>query len=133
MSAQHVAENAGSASGSEDELVGENPNNDQPSTSAAPKRNKKKRSKGSKATKFIDALSGKSDVPQQIVDEVMDKVKQEHGEQSEAAKEENIRLALQHLKIQDVLRGKAGLGGINKKDTGEHKARRLCNHYSLAD
>jgi glycylpeptide N-tetradecanoyltransferase len=76
--------------------------------SSLSKKKKKKRSK-------------KSKIPQEIVDKVAEKVKEEHGADSEAAKEENIRLALEHLKLREVMEGKAGLGGINRKDMGEHK------------
>ena len=36
---------------------------------------------------------------------------------------ENVREALEQLKIMEVAKGKVGLGGVNKKDVGEHKVR----------
>ena len=34
-----------------------------------------------------------------------------------------MRLALEQMKLKEVLQGKAGIGGKNKKDTGGHKVR----------
>ncbi|RDB20961.1 Glycylpeptide N-tetradecanoyltransferase [Hypsizygus marmoreus] len=89
-----------------------------PSTSTHKKKKKKKKSKISKA---LDALHGKSEIPQEIVDQVLDKVKAEGAVGSTEANQENVREALEQLKIMDVVKGKAGIGGINKKDMGEHK------------
>lgn len=89
-----------------------------PSTS----RRKKKKSKASKA---LSALRGKNEIPQELIDHVLDRVKAEGSAGSSEANEENVRLALEHLKIMDVVKGKAGLGGINKKDMGEHKVCKL--------
>lgn len=33
----------------------------------------------------------------------------------------HVRMALDHLRLQDVLKGKSGIGGKNRKDMGEHK------------
>jgi len=35
--------------------------------------------------------------------------------------EAQVRMALNNLKIMDVLRGKSGIGGKNRKEMGEHK------------
>ncbi|KAJ3554472.1 hypothetical protein NM688_g3090 [Phlebia brevispora] len=86
-----------------------------PSTSS-----KKKKKKRSKAIKVLNSLKGHKDgVPQEVVDVVLEKVK-ETGE-APGADEETVRLALEHLKIKDLVQGKAGLGGKNKKETGGHK------------
>ncbi|KAG6832334.1 hypothetical protein H0H87_001975 [Tephrocybe sp. NHM501043] len=86
-----------------------------PSTSA-PKRKKKK----SKASKALSALRGE-EIPKGLVDHVLDKVKVEGTPGSTVANQEDVREALAKLKIMDVAKGKAGVGGINKKDIGEHK------------
>lgn len=87
----------------------------QPSTSQ-----KKKKKKKSKAAKALNALRGK-EIPQEVVNVVMDKVKAEHGEGAPEADEANVRMALEHMKIMDVAQGKVGIGGKGKKDMGEHK------------
>jgi glycylpeptide N-tetradecanoyltransferase len=89
--------------------------------SCPPKKKKKKRSKAARA---ISALKGDS-VPQAVVDKVVAKVKEDHGEDSAAADEETVRALLRQLKLKDVADGKAGLGGKNRKDTGDHKVRRM--------
>ena len=86
---------------------------------------KKKKKKRSKVARAISALKGDS-VPQAVVDKVVAKVKEEHGEDSAAADEETVRALLKQLKLKDVAEGKAGLGGKNRKDTGDHKVRSLC-------
>jgi len=92
---------------------------------------KKKKKKRSKVARAISAIKGDS-VPQAVVDQVVAKVKEEHGEDSAAADEETIRDLLKQLKLKDVAEGKAGFFGKNKKDTGDHKVCYLCgerNHY----
>lgn len=81
---------------------------------------KKKKKKRSKVARAISALKGDS-VPQAVVDQVVAKVKEEHGEDSAAADEDTVRELLKQLKLKDVAEGKAGLGGKNRKDTGDHK------------
>jgi len=94
-----------------------------PSTSTSQKKKKKKKSK---AKKLLNAIRGNEEIPQEVVDQVLDKVKTEGGPGSSEANAENVRLALEEMKIMDVVKGKAGIGGLNKKDLGEHK---VC-HYS---
>jgi glycylpeptide N-tetradecanoyltransferase len=89
-----------------------------PSTSTSQKKKKKKKSKGKK---LLNAIRGNDGIPQEVVDQVLDKVKAEGGPGSSEANAENVRLALQEMKIMDVVKGKAGVGGLNKKDLGEHK------------
>jgi hypothetical protein len=86
---------------------------------------KKKKKKRSKIARAISALKGDS-VPQAVVDQVMAKVKEEHGEDSAVADEDTVREVLKQLKLKDVAEGKAGLFGKNKKDTGDHKVCCLC-------
>lgn len=91
----------------------------QPSTSS-------KKKKKSKAIRALKALRGKSEIPQEVVDQVLNKV-QEHGG-AEGADADGVRVALEQMKIMDVIQGKAGIGGKNKKDMGEHK---VCNVTAL--
>jgi len=84
---------------------------------------KKKKKKKSKAKKLLNAIRGNDEIPQEVVDRVLDKVKAEGSINSAELNADNVRLALEELKIMDVVRGKAGLGGYNKKDMGEHKVR----------
>lgn len=114
-------QHSGSGSeGSEDELGDSTlPEASTPSTSS----NKKKK-KRSKALKALSALKGgKDSIPQDLVNVVLEKVK-ETG-QAPDADEETIRAALEHMKIKDVIQGKSGIGGKNKKDAGGHKVRIL--------
>lgn len=93
-----------------------------PSSSTVDGKKKKKKSKKSKALKMLKNLKpGEQKIPQALVDHVVEAVRKEHGENSEAAEEENVRAALEQLKIMDVIKGKAGLAGRGKKDLGEHK------------
>ncbi|KAK7054778.1 glycylpeptide N-tetradecanoyltransferase [Paramarasmius palmivorus] len=85
-----------------------------PSTSAGTSSSsKKKKKKKSKAIKALNALTGKASLWRRL--------KAEGAEGSELANEENVRQALEQMKIMDVVKGKAGIGGINKKQMGEHK------------
>lgn len=90
-------------------------------SSQTPSSSKKKKKKKSKAIRALNALRGKQEIPQAIVDQVLDTVKAEGGEDAAGADEATVRAALEQLKIMDVVQGKAGLGGRNKKDMGEHK------------
>jgi glycylpeptide N-tetradecanoyltransferase len=119
--AEDVNEGSDGESSSEDEQreAGAAAPEDQPSTSSAQKKKKKK--KKSKAAKVLNALKGKSDIPQELVDHVLERVKEEHGPGAMGADEESVRAALEQLKIMDVVKGKAGLAGRGKKDLGEHK------------
>lgn len=98
-----------------------------PSTSS----NKKKK-KRSKALKALSALKGgKDNIPQDVVKAVLEKV-QETG-QAPGADEATVRMALEQMKIKDVIQGKAGIGGKNKKDTGGHKVvdtSQSCNYQA---
>ena len=101
------------------------------SAESGPSRPSKKKKKRSKVSRAIAALKGDS-VPQAVIDQVVAKVKEEHGEDSPAADEEAVRQLLQQLKLKDVVEGKAGFGGKHKKDTGGHKVRcSLESDFSL--
>lgn len=83
----------------------------------------KKKKKKSKAFEALNVLRDDSKISQQLVDHILDEVKAEGSIASTQANQENVREALEKLKIMDVVKGKAGIGGINKKDMGEHKVR----------
>ncbi|KAI0333481.1 N-myristoyl transferase [Cubamyces sp. BRFM 1775] len=84
---------------------------------------KKKKKKRSKAVKALSALrpGGKDAIPEDVVKIVLEKVRAEGGEAGASADAETVRKALEKMKLKDVLQGKAGIGGKNKKDIGGHK------------
>ena len=88
-----------------------------PSTSTSKKKKKKK----SKASRALAALRPQDVIPQSLVDQVVEKVKAEHGEGAPGTDEAHVRMALEQLKVGDVIKGKAGIGGKNRKEMGEHK------------
>ncbi|CCM00482.1 uncharacterized protein FIBRA_02516 [Fibroporia radiculosa] len=90
-----------------------------PSTSS-----KKKKKKRSKALKALNAIrtGHKDGIPESLVNVVLDKVREGGDEEvARSADAATVRLALEQMKIKDVLQGKAGIGGKNKKDAGDHK------------
>jgi glycylpeptide N-tetradecanoyltransferase len=93
------------------------PSDNAPESSSTSKKRKKK----SKAARALNALRGKQEIPQELVDRVVDQVKTEQSENAADVNEGNVRAALEQLKIMDVIQGKTGVGGKNKKDMGEHK------------
>ncbi len=102
------------------------------STSTAPStgQTKKKKKKKSKAVRALRALTGKSEIPQELVDRVLVRVREDGGAGSDEATAADVREALEAMKIMDVVKGKAGIGGINRKDMGEHKVCAvLCFRY----
>ncbi|EMD38301.1 hypothetical protein CERSUDRAFT_113468 [Gelatoporia subvermispora B] len=93
-----------------------------PEASTAPTASKKKKKKRSKAAKALTALRGHKDgIPQELVNVVLEKVREQGGQAAAEANEQTIRLALEQMKIKDVIQGKAGIGGKGKKDMGDHK------------
>lgn len=117
------------------EVEGESSNaaNQGASTSAGKKKKKKK----SKASKILNKLKGNGEnpdeVPQEVVDKVMEEIRTQGTLSPEELTAENIRQALQEMKILDVVKGKAGIGGLNPKDMGEHKVRvprSVCSGHS---
>lgn len=113
-------------SSGEEEIEVVAPEENTPSTS-----NKKKKKKRSKAVKVLNAIRGPKDgVPQEVVDVVLDKVKEQGGEAAAVADEATVRKALAQMKIREMIQGKAPMGGANRKDLGEHKVR--CGYPILA-
>ncbi|KAG5354010.1 hypothetical protein C0989_009706 [Termitomyces sp. Mn162] len=88
---------------------------------ASPSTSTQKKKKKSKASKALKVLRGDSEIPQQLIDHVLDRVKAERSNESAEVNQENVREALEKLKIMDVVKGKAGIGGHNQKDMGQHK------------
>ena len=85
---------------------------------------KKKKKKKGKVSKLLNSIkSGQSEIPQSLVDQVLEKVRAEHGRDAPAADEQHVRLALEQLKVMDVVKGKAGFSGRGQKDVGTHKVR----------
>lgn len=82
---------------------------------------KPKKKKKSKAAKVLNAMRGKSEIPQELIGHVVDRVTAEHGPNTPAANEDNVRQALEQMKIMDVIKGKSGIAGRGKKAMGEHK------------
>ena len=95
----------------------------QPAASASASTSKKKKKKKSKAARALAALRPQGAIPQSLVDQVVEKVKAEHGEGAPGTDEAHVRMALEQLKVGDVIKGKAGIGGKNRKEMGEHKVR----------
>lgn len=49
-------------------------------------------------------------------------LRQKHGASTaENMDEAHVRMALDKLRIMDVIKGKSGIGGKNRKEMGEHK------------
>lgn len=96
---------------------GENVGAAEPSSSTTVSKSKKsKKKKKSKTDK-----AGK-DIPQEVVDHVVSEIRQKHGAaEAEKIDEAQIRATLDQLKILEVLKGKTGIGGKNRKEMGEHK------------
>ncbi|KAG1832085.1 N-myristoyl transferase [Suillus variegatus] len=82
---------------------------------------KPKKKKKSKAAKVLNAMRGKNEIPQELISHVVDRVAAEHGPNTPAANEDNVRQALEQMKIMDVIKGKSGIAGRGKKAMGEHK------------
>lgn len=89
--------------------------------STAGKKKKKKRSKVAKALSALRPGASKDAISDDVVKIVLDKVRAEGGEAAAAADPEMVRQALEQMKLRELLEGKAGIGGKNKKDTGGHK------------
>jgi glycylpeptide N-tetradecanoyltransferase len=94
-----------------------------PAAAAGGSKKKKKNQKKMKALKaLIKAKTGGDDqLPQALVDEVLMRARQGSAPGGEAVDEETVRQTMEQLKVMDVLKGKTGLGGKNKKEMGEHK------------
>jgi glycylpeptide N-tetradecanoyltransferase len=74
----------------------------------------------------LSKLKGDEEIPDEVVETVMEKVKAEGSLSPDEVSAAKVREALQQMKIMEVMKGNTGVGGVNKKDTGEHKVR-LCS------
>ncbi|KAH6918482.1 N-myristoyl transferase [Coprinopsis sp. MPI-PUGE-AT-0042] len=81
----------------------------------------KKKKKKSKVSKMLSKLKGNEEIPDEVVETVMEKVKAEGSLSPDELSAAKVREALQQMKIMEVMKGNTGVGGVNKKDTGEHK------------
>ncbi|KAH9945907.1 N-myristoyl transferase [Epithele typhae] len=108
---------SGSEVGVEPENIAGSSNLQATSPSTAGKKKKKKRSK---AIKALNALrpGGSKEIPEDVVNLVLDKVRAEGGEAAANADSETVRMALEQMKLKELLQGKSGIGGKNKKETG---------------
>jgi glycylpeptide N-tetradecanoyltransferase len=114
---QTVEDDEGSASSDSD---APEPAASSSSTPAAGSSSKKKKKKKTKALKAL--LKGdKEKIPQALVNEVLQRAQQDPSAAGEIIDEDTVRHTMEQLKIMEVLKGKAGLGGKNKKEMGEHK------------
>lgn len=117
---EEVEENVENGQNDEGDSHGEDQEQPQASSSSAPAPGggKKKKKKKSKISKL---LQPGGEIPQQLVNHVVNEVQAKHGAGTEGTDEASVRALLEQLKIIDVLKGKSGLGGKNRKDMGEHK------------
>lgn len=121
--ADNIQEEVNDQSSNEDEgetqepTSNKNDNNEASSSALGGKRKKKKKSR---AHKLLSSLKPQDSVPQAIVDQVMQKVKIDDPANANV-NEADVRKALDQLKLMDVLKGKSGIGGKNRKEMGEHK------------
>jgi glycylpeptide N-tetradecanoyltransferase len=123
---EEVEENVEDGQNGEEDSHGEDQEQLQASSSSAPPApggtNKKKKKKKSKVSKL---LQPGGEIPQQLVNHVVNEVQAKHGAGTEGTDEASVRALLEQLKIIDVMKGKTGLGGKNRKDMGEHKVREV--------
>ncbi|QRV86720.1 glycylpeptide N-tetradecanoyltransferase [Ceratobasidium sp. AG-Ba] len=83
------------------------------------KKKKKKKSKAAAAAAKLLATARGNDVPDAVVSHVTSIVQQQ--DEHKNVDEEEVKKALQAMKIMEMLQGKTGIGGKNAKDLGEHK------------
>jgi glycylpeptide N-tetradecanoyltransferase len=109
---------------SDDESDDGSLNGDQhnPAISTATSSSSKKKKKKKKISKILKSGLGGGSVSNSVVETVLEKVKAEHAD----ADADVVRSALEQLNLKDVVAGKTGLGGKNKKDTGNHKVFHSC-------
>ena len=118
---EEVEENVENAQNDEGDSHGEDQEPPQASSSSAPAPSGSKKKKNKKKSKLSKLLQPSGEVPQQLVSHVVKEVQTKHGAGTEGTDEASVRALLEQLKIIDVLKGKSGLGGKNRKDMGEHK------------
>jgi len=71
-----------------------------------------------------DEDNGKQEIPDEVLHKVLEKVREQGTVNPEDLTTENVKSALEQMKIMDVVKGRAGIGGKNAKDMGKHK---VCN------
>ena len=118
---EEVVENVDNGQDEEKDSHGEDQEQPQASSSSAPAPSGSKKKKNKKKSKVSKMLQPSGEVPQQLVNHVVQEVQAKHGAGAEGTDEASVRALLEQLKIYDVLKGKSGLGGKNRKDMGEHK------------
>ena len=118
---EEVVENVGGGQNDEEDSHGEDQDQPQASSSSAPAPSGGKKKKNKKKSKISKLLHPGEEIPQQLVNHVVNEVQAKHGAGTEGTDEASVRALLEQLKIIDVLKGKSGLGGKNRKDMGEHK------------
>lgn len=106
---------------SDDDGLSDREASNEPESSTSGSKKKKKKSKTSKMSKILGKLKGDEEIPDEVVETVMEKVKAEGSLNPDEVSAAKVREALQQMKIMEVMKGNTGVGGINKKDTGEHK------------
>ena len=118
---EEVVENVENDQNGEGDSHGEDQEQPQASSSSAPAPSGSKKKKNKKKSKISRLLQPSGEVPQQLVNHVVQEVQAKHGAGTEGTDEASVRALLEQLKIIDVIKGKSGLGGKNRKDMGEHK------------
>src|SRR5258706_4373088 len=119
---EEVVENVENGQNDEGDSHGEDHEQPRASSSSAPAPGggKKKQQKKSKLSKL---LQPGGEMPQQLVNHVVNEVQAKHGAGTHGTDEASVRALLEQLKIIDVLKGKSGLAGKNRQDMAEHKVR----------
>jgi glycylpeptide N-tetradecanoyltransferase len=115
---EEVVENPEIDQNDEGDSHGEDQEQPQASSSSAPASSGSKKKKSKKKTKVSKMLQPGGEVPQQLVTHVVKEVQAKHGAGTEGTDEASVRALLEQLKIIDVLKGKSGIGGKNRKDMG---------------
>ncbi|KAF8636733.1 hypothetical protein AX17_003536 [Amanita inopinata Kibby_2008] len=82
---------------------------------------KKKKKKKSKASGAVNLFRGPTELPQAVVKQVFEHLQTGDVAGSSDVTQDDVRQALQQLRVMDVLKGKSGIGGNNQKMMGEHK------------
>ena len=118
---EEVVEDVENGRNDEGDSHGEDQEQPQASSSAAPAPSGSKKKKNKKKSKVSKLLQPGGEIPQQLVDHVVNEVQAKHGAGTEGTDEASVKALLEQLKIMDVMKGKSGLGGKNRKDMGEHK------------
>jgi len=118
---EEVVENVEDDQNDEGDSHGEDQEQLQASSSSAPTPSGSKKKKNKKKSKISKILQPDGEIPQQLVTHVVNEVQAKHGAGTEGTDEASVRALLEQLKLMDVIKGKTGFGGKNRKDMGEHK------------